>query len=281
VTEEYHVADIPIGTSGRSAADVARAAALKAGEILMDRFHKVKEISFKGRGNIVTDVDLEVERELFAILASEFPDAALLGEESAKVRADEGLVWIVDPLDGTRNYASGIPIFSTVVGLALDGEVLVGVNYDPARNDMFEAERGKGAYHNGKPIHVSETGALEDSILGMDLSYNNEGAVNGLDVIREIWPDMQTARIIGSAAMGISYAAAGLTDLYFHHQLEPWDQVAGLLLVEEAGGIVTDRNGKRAGLYSDGLVASNRALHAEFMRSTDGMAWRRPTHEMI
>ena len=272
--------DIPIGSSGRSAAEVARAAALKAGEILMDRLDTVKEVSFKGRGNIVTDVDMEVEREVFTLLAAEYPDAALLGEESAKVRADEGLAWIVDPLDGTRNYASGIPIFSTVVGLALDGEVLVGVNYDPARNDMFEAEKGGGAYHNGEPIHVSETSALEDSILGMDLSYNNEGAVNGLDVIREIWPDMQTARIIGSAAMGISYAAAGLTDLYFHHQLEPWDQVAGLLLVEEAGGVVTDRTGKRAGLYSDGLVASNAALHGEFMRRTDGMAWRRPTHAL-
>ena len=115
----------------------------------------------------------------------------------------------------------------------------------------------------------------------MDMSYNNEGAANGLDVVRDIWPDMQTARIIGSAAMGISYAAAGLTDLYFHHQLEPWDQVAGLLLVEEAGGVITDRTGKRAGLYSDGLVASNAGLHTEFMRRTDGMAWRRPTHELV
>ena len=279
--EEDDLADIPVGTSGRSAAEVARAAALKAGEILMDRLHSVKEVSFKGRGNIVTDVDMEVEREVFAILGAEFPHAALLGEESAKVRADEGLVWIVDPLDGTRNYALGIPIFSTVVGLALDGEVLVGVNYDPARNDMFEAERGKGAFLNRARIHVSETTAIEDGILGMDMSYNNEGAANGLDVIRGIWPDMQTARIIGSAAMGISYAAAGLTDLYFHHQLEPWDQVAGLLLVEEAGGVVTDRTGKRAGLYSDGLVASNGPLHAEFMRRTDGMAWRSPTHELV
>ena len=272
--------DIPVGLSGRSAADVAREATLKAGEILMDRFHKVKEVSFKGRGNIVTNVDVEVEHEVLALLAAEFPDAALLGEESANVRADEGLVWIVDPLDGTRNYASGIPIFSTVVGLALNGEVLVGVNYDPNRNDMFEAERGKGAFLNGTRINVSEATAIADGILGMDLSYNNDGAINGMDVIHEIWPDMQTARIIGSAAMGISYAAAGLTDLYFHHQLESWDQVAGLLLVEEAGGIVTDRTGKRAGLYSDGLVASNKTLHAEFMRRTTDMAWRRSTHAL-
>jgi myo-inositol-1(or 4)-monophosphatase len=273
--------DIPAGRSGASAAEVARGVALRAGEVLMDRFSTVLSVSFKGRGNIVTDVDMAVEQEMRAMLGDEYPDVTFLGEETADARADGGLVWIVDPLDGTRNYASGIPYFSTVVGLALDGEVLVGVNYDPLRNDMFEAERGKGAFLNGERIAVSARTALEDGIIGMDLSYNNEGAVNGLDVIRSIWPGMQTARIMGSSAMGISYAAAGLTDLYFHHQLEPWDQVAGLLLVEEAGGIITDRAGSRAGLYSDGLIASNGTLHADFMHKTEGMAWRRPTHEMV
>jgi fructose-1,6-bisphosphatase/inositol monophosphatase family enzyme len=271
--------DIPKSVTGKPAIEVARVAAIRAGEILMDRFHSVKKVSYKGRGNIVTDVDTAVEEEMFAILGREYPDMALLGEESVAGRGDSGHVWIVDPLDGTRNYASGIPFFSTVVGLALDGEVLVGINFDPARNDMFEAERGRGAFLNGERIRVSGKTAIDDSILGMDLSYNNEGAINGLDVIGSIWPGMQTARIMGSAAMGLSYAAAGLTDLYFHHQLEPWDQVAGMLLVEEAGGVITDRTGKRAGLYSDGLIASNSTIHAEFMRRTEGLAWRRPAHE--
>ena len=271
--------DIPKSATGKPAIEVARMAVIRAGEILMDRFHSVKKVSYKGRGNIVTDVDTAVEEEMFAILGREYPDMALLGEESAAGRGDSGYVWIVDPLDGTRNYASGIPFFSTVVGLALDGEVLVGINFDPARNDMFEAERGRGAFLNGERMKVSGKTAIEDSILGMDLSYNNEGAINGLDVIGSIWPGMQTARIMGSAAMGLSYAAAGLTDLYFHHQLEPWDQVAGMLLVEEAGGVITDRTSKRAGLYSDGLIASNSTLHAEFMRRTEGLAWRRPTHD--
>jgi fructose-1,6-bisphosphatase/inositol monophosphatase family enzyme len=271
---------IPESTSGESARAVAHAAALHGGRVLMEHLDRVKSVSFKGRGNIVTDVDVLVEGEILAILRREFPDMGILAEESAGVRADAGYVWIVDPLDGTRNYASGIPFFSVVVGLALDGEVLVGVNYDPVRDEMFEAERGAGAFLNGQPIRVSERPAIEDSILGMDLSYNNEGAVNGLDVIRSIWPDMQTARIMGSAALGISYAAAGRTDLYFHHQLEPWDQVAGMLLVEEAGGVITDRTGARAGLYSDGLIASSTALHAEFMRRTDGLPWRSPTHHL-
>ena len=271
------MAVIPEGTSGRSAAEVARTVALRAGEILLERFHGTKKVSYKGRGNIVTDVDMAVEGEILATLRREYPQFGLLGEESEGARADTGYVWIVDPLDGTRNYASGLPFYSVVVGLALDGEPLVGVNYDPARAEMFEAERGKGATLDGEPIRVSEKSSLDDSILGMDLSYDNIGAVNGLEVIRTIWPGMQTARIMGSAALGISYAAAGRTDLYFHHQLAPWDQVAGILLVEEAGGVITDRSGNRAGLYSDGLIASNAGLHAEFMRRTEGMAWRTPT----
>ena len=269
---------IPKSTSGKSALDVAREAARLAGKTLVERFSGVIDVSFKGRGNIVTDVDTQVEGQVLELLGREYPDMAQVGEESAGGSVDTGYVWIVDPLDGTRNYASGIPFFSVVVGLALDGEVLVGVNYDPLRDDMFEAERGKGAFLNGRRLRVSEKAALEDCIIGMDLSYNNEGAVNGMEVITSIWPGMQTARIMGSSALGISYAAAGLTDLYFHHQLEPWDQVAGLLLVREAGGVITDRTGRPAELYSDGLLASNATLHAEFMRKTDGMAWRRPTH---
>ena len=270
--------EIPGGTSGRTAAEVAREVALKAGKTLMDRFYETKNVSYKGRGNIVTDVDTAVEKDALALLKREFPHMGLLGEESSGVKADQGYVWIVDPLDGTRNYASGIPFFSVVVGLALDGETLLGVNLDPFRSEVFHAEMGKGAYLNDRPIRVSQKSTIADSIVGVDLSYNNEGAVNGLDVIRSIWPGMQTARIMGSSALGISYAAAGRTDLYFHHQLQPWDQVAGVLLVEEAGGVITDRAGNRAGLYSDGLIASKATLHAEFMRRTDGMAWRNATH---
>ena len=273
--------EIPHSESGKSARQVARDAALRAGEILVQRFRTSINVSYKGRGNIVTDVDTEVEEEVLGILRREYPAMGLLGEESSGVHAGTGYVWIVDPLDGTRNYASGIPFFSTVIGMALDGEVLVGVNYDPVRGDLFEAERGGGAFLNGQRVTVSARTELAESIIGTDLSYNNQGAANGLQVVREIWPGMQTARIMGSAALGLSYAAAGRTDLYFHHQLEPWDQVAGLLLVKEAGGVVTDRTGRRAGLYSDGIVASNRALHSEFMRRTDGMPWRAPTRAVV
>ncbi len=275
------MARIPISTSGKTALEVAREIASQAGEILADRFYKVKEVSFKGVGDIVTDVDKESEALMRSVLDREYPEMGFLGEESLGDRADSGYVWIVDPVDGTRNYAAGIPVVSLVIGLALDGEVVVGVNYDPLLKEMFYAERGKGAFLNGEPIKVSEKTTFGECTLAADISYGGEGSLYSLDVIKKLWPELWGVRILGSSALGLSYAAAGRVDLYFHHRLSPWDQVAGMLLIEEAGGIVTDRSGKRANLYSDGLVASNRALNAEFLRKTEGMDWRMPTQRAV
>ena len=164
--------------------------------------------------------------------------------------------------------------------MALDGEVLVGVTYDPMLNEMFHAERGKGVYLNDQRIHVSDKATIAESMLGVDLSYGHEGSVHALDVIKSIWPDMWSVRVMGSSALGLAYAASGRYDLYFHGGVSPWDQVSGMLLVEEAGGVVTDRTGKRADLYSDGLIASSRTLHSEFMRRIDGMEWCNPTRKL-
>ena len=253
---------------------MARIAAREAGALLLERFGDVRDVRLKSPGNPVTDVDLAAERLVMERLSSEYPGMAVLGEESPGLPYDEGYVWIVDPLDGTRNYAIGVPHFSVVVGLVLDGEPLVGVNYDPVRDEMFDAELGGGAFLNGQPITVSKKPEMPDAIVGTDLSYDGDGAANGLDVIRGMWPYFQALRVMGSAALGIAYTAAGRHDLYFHHRLEPWDQVAGILLVREAGGMVTDRKGGHAGLDSDGLIASNAALHEEFLKLTDGTAWR-------
>ena len=269
--------NIPHSVSGATAIQIARGAALAAGKVLLDRFHQPKQVSFKSPGNIVTDVDRKIERQILSTLSEQFPATGLLGEESFGGKRDNGLTWVVDPIDGTRNYASGIPFYSVVIGLALDGEPLCGVTYDPVRDEMFHAERGKGAFLNDQRITISEKTALSDSVFGTDLSYNIDGAANSLGVVRHVWPNMQTVRIMGSAALGICYVAAGRTDLFFHHQLEPWDQITGLLLVEEAGGLATDRTGKRAQLYSDGLIATSHTLHGLFMRATEGLPWREPT----
>ena len=139
-----------------------------------------------------------------------------LGEESAGDRADQGYVWVVDPVDGTRNYAAGIPCVSLVIGLALDGEVQVGVTYDPLLKEMFHAERDKGAFLNDKPVHISDKTNLGEGILGMDMSYGKEMSMHGLDVFKAIWPDMWAVRLLGSSALGLAYAACGRYDLYFH-----------------------------------------------------------------
>ena len=130
---------------------------------------------------------------------------------------------------------------------------------------------------NGQPITISDKQSLEPAVFGIDMSYDDQGAANTLDVIRALWPGIQTVRIMGSAALGLSWAAAGRFDIFLHDNLEPWDQAAGLLLVEEAGGLRVDRSGKRASLLSDGIIAANAALLRDFLRKTDGHPWRAPT----
>lgn len=270
-------ANLPVGTSGRSARTVATEACLVAGEILRKRFQGALTVTYRSRGNIVTDADIQAEQAVLALLRTEFPDAGFLAEESSKPSAGEQTrpyLWVVDPLDGTKNFSQGIPFFSVVVALAHQGKVVLGATYDPVREEMFLAEEGKGATLNGKPIHVSRKPTLEESTLGFDTGYNDEKALTAIKLLATLWPRMQTVRVMGSAALGLAYAASGRLDLYFHHALSPWDIAAGLILLPEAGGLFTDRNGKPAGLYADGLIASNAELHRRFLAATEGSSWR-------
>ncbi|MCH2305441.1 MAG: inositol monophosphatase [SAR202 cluster bacterium] len=264
-----------VGKNGKDVLEVAKEVALEAGDLLMRRFRSVLEINYKGRGNIVTDVDKEAQDLIQRSLFAEFPEIRFVGEESENPNISNGLCWIVDPIDGTRNFASGIPIFSIVIGLISDSNTIVGVNYDPIRNDMFEAKLGSGTRLNGKLMQVSAQTKISECIIGMDMSYSNQGGANSLDVVKSIWPGMQTLRIMGSSALGLSYVSSGMIDLYFNHQLSAWDQVAGILLVNEAGGYVIDRNNQQAQVKSDGIIASNRELLSEFMELTKGMNWRK------
>ena len=253
----------------------ARNIAYSAGEILQEWWPKAKNVKQKGINDIVTNVDMESEKYIRDQIAFYFPEQGIYGEEESGDDPQQGYVWIIDPVDGTRNYAWGIPFFSLVIALAKDGEIITGVNYDPLHGEMFHAAKRKGAYLNENEIKVSRTESLEGSILGMDLAYEDEkGTIDMLNAVAKLWPRLKTTRIMGSSALGLSYVAAGRTDIYFHHQLQPYDQAAGLLLVEEAGGIVTDRQGIRAGLYSNGIIASCSALHEDFMKETKSFSWR-------
>jgi len=265
---------IPKSRSDRSAMDVAVDAARISGRILQERFRTSKQISFKGPTDIVTDVDLAAEKAVLALLREEYPGFGILAEESKPVESASPFTWVVDPLDGTRNYANGIPHFCTVVALACGDEPVLGVTYDPVREEMFTAEEGKGAFINGEPLSVPEGRELGMALLCCDLGYVDEKAGVALDMIRSLWPGLQSLRLMGSAALGVAYAAAGRVDLYFHHSLMPWDIAAGLLLVREAGGVVVDKQGNSANLRTPSVIAANPFLVDRFLQATDGHPWR-------
>ncbi|MSQ06365.1 MAG: inositol monophosphatase [Dehalococcoidia bacterium] len=269
-------ATLPSSRSGRSALELAVEAARRGGQVIRDRFLTQKEIRFKGRADIVTDVDLASEREILGLLRAEYPQLGVLAEESAPVASETGspYSWVVDPLDGTRNYASGIPHFCVVVALALGEEIALGVTYDPMQEEMFTAQAGQGAFLNGNPIAVSARQELGECLVGFDLGYVDAKAVLALDMMRGLWPGFQSMRLMGSSALGMAYAAAGRLDLYFHHSLSPWDVASGLLLAREAGGEVVDRQGQRALLHTPSVIASSQHLIDRFLTATHGAPWR-------
>ncbi len=272
--DENDASFIPPSVSGRTALDVSIEAAQRAGEIIRQRFQTDKEVRFKGRADIVTDVDLAAERVILDLVREEFPQFSILSEESSPVETGSPFTWVVDPIDGTRNFAEGIPHFCVVVALARGSETVMGVTYDPIKDETFTAQVGRGAFLNGERIAVSERQEIPDCVISFDLGYYDEKAATALDMIRSLWPGFQTMRLLGSSALGMAYAAAGRVDLYFHHSLSPWDSAAGLLLAREAGGNVVDRQGNDANLFTPSVIVSSQRLIDRFLAATEGLAWR-------
>ena len=265
---------IPPSQSGRTALEVSIEAAQRAGEVIRERFLTEKEISFKGRADIVTDVDLAAEKVILDLVREEYPQFSILSEESNPIETGSPYTWVIDPIDGTRNFAEGIPHFCVVVALAKGSDMVVGVTYDPIKEETFTAESGRGAFLNGTPISVSERLEILNCVLGFDLGYVDQKAGTALDMIRFLWPGFQTMRLMGSSALGMAYAAAGRIDLYFHHSLSPWDSASGLLLAREAGGNVVDRQGNDANLFTPSVIVSSPHLIERFLQATDGLEWR-------
>ena len=289
--------DLPLSQSGHTPLEVARRCAQEAARIVMERWGKPQDVRAKGRGNIVTAADLASERAIQAILVAEYPDHSILSEETAggwvegqgsRVRgavtrdpwpltpggSGGGWMWVVDPLDGTRNYLSGIPLFCINIALCYDEEPLLGLTYEPVRGEEFRAQQGGGVFLNDRPIHASTKESVMASVLAIDMGYDDARAARALSLVRELWPGMQSVRIIGSAALGLAYAACGRFDLFAHHMLYPWDIAAGILLVREAGGAITDRDGGPVSVRSEGVIAGAPGAHADFLRLAAGRAWR-------
>lgn len=248
----------------RDILSVARDAALKAGGILRDNIHGIREITFKGDINLVTEMDMRSERAVVETLLASFPDHGIIAEEETMIRNGSGFTWIVDPLDGTTNYAHGYPCFSVSIALEKDDEIVLGVVYDPMRDELFSAQKGKGAFLNGKPIKVSGIDALIRSLLATGFPYDRKvSEKNNLDYFHDLLMASQEVRRDGSAALDLCYVASGRFDGFWELKLKPWDVAAGSLIVTEAGGRVSDLSGSRFSIHDDEILASNGKVHEQ------------------
>lgn len=222
-------------------------------------------IKTKGRADYVTQVDTDIQNFLARELGSRFPDIQFLGEEEGLHEMSGDTYWILDPIDGTTNLIHDYQ--HSVVSLALceKGEITMGVVYDPFREDVYHAQKGKGSFLNGSPIHVSEAESLSETIVSVGTSpYDRELSEQNFQRIRRVFDSAQDIRRTGTAAMDLAYVACGRTGGFFEPRLSPWDFAAGQLLVREAGGMVTDFAGKTLNLSARGsVVASNGKIHEE------------------
>ena len=268
------IIEIPRSASRLAALEVAVEAARRAGGLLIERYHSEKSISYKGRADMVTDVDLAAEGKILALLREEYPDFGILSEESPAESGESGFTWIVDPLDGTRNYALQVPHFCVMVALAHGNEPVIGVTYDPLREEIFTAETGKGAFMNGMAVEATRHSSLEECVLAFEMGYIDDMAAKALKLVGGLWPNMQAVRVMGSAGLGLAYAACGRVDLFFHHKLSPWDIAAGIILTREAGGLVVDRYGGSRCLEDGSVIASSPHIVQCFFDATEGMDWR-------
>lgn len=250
--------------------DVAVAAARAAGEILRQGFGGRQMIRYKGTFDLVTAMDEEAERVVTRILRESFPDHGLYAEEggSHTGAAGENARWIIDPLDGTTNYAHGFPFFAVSIALERAGEATIGVVYNPVLEEIFVASRGGGATLNGEPIHVSDTPELTRALLCSGFPYDRSVAPAAVDLWGRFTMLTQGMRRTGSAALDLCYVAAGRFDAYYERHVFPWDIAAGSLIVAEAGGTVTNYRGDGLDLDCGEIVASNGLLHATVVSVT-------------
>lgn len=266
--------NLPMATSGRPALEVARECAAEAKRITASAYGQVVVTETKGRGNIATEADLAVEQAAKAILTREFPDHAILAEETAAATRSGDWMWVVDPIDGTKNFSRGLPHFGFGIALCYDSEPMLALSLQPVLGDEFAATKGHGCTLNGVPCQVSEAGSLRESVVALDMGYNDARGARQLQTAAALWPGMQGLRITGSAVLGPAYVAAGRWDIYVHLDLRPWDIAGGILLVREAGGVVTDRDGAPATIFSESAVCANAAVHGDFMKLASEIPWR-------
>lgn len=265
--------ELPASATGASAATVAGQCAEAANRIIQAGYGQAAVAGVKGRGNVVTETDFAVERAVTAILRREYPEHAILSEETAATTRSDGWLWVIDPLDGTKNFSRGIPHFAFTIALCFAGEPILGLTTHPLLGDTFLAIRGLGTTLNGSPVTVTDCATVKDAVVAIDLGYDDTRAAQLLATASHLWPGMQSLRITGSAALGFAYLAAGRWDIYLHSDLEPWDIAAGLILVREAGGVVLQRDGAPATIESRAILAATPGVRTDFSALAGHLPW--------
>ncbi len=238
----------------------------EAGQLILERFQSGFTISHKGRINLVTDVDLAAEELIVARIRDAFPGHSILAEEKHNVARAEAVNWVVDPLDGTTNYAHGYPVFTVSIGLEIARELEWGAVFDPLRNELYTARRGLGARCNNVLLHVSGIQSLDESLLATGFPYDiRTSRQNNLDNFCAFALRSQGVRRSGSAALDLCHVASGRLDGFWELKLNPWDCAAGYLIIRESGGTVTNFRGLPGSIYDGEVIASNGLIHDEML----------------
>jgi myo-inositol-1(or 4)-monophosphatase len=252
--------------------EVALEAARRAGGVLRDDFGVHPEIKYKGEVDLVTETDERAEEVIRGVLLGAYPPYGVLGEEGGETAGDENARWIVDPLDGTTNFAHGFPMFAVSIALEKTGEVVLGVVHDPIGEETFVAERGQGARLNGENISISDTEGLMRALVVTGFPYDRDEAPAAVDLFGRFSVRAQGMRWLGSAALDLCYVAAGRLDAYYERGIHAWDVAAAGLILEEAGGTITDYKGRPFETEGAEMVASNGSLHHALIELTSEFA---------
>ncbi len=249
-------------------------AANAAGEIIRASWQQPRSIDYKGAIDLVTSVDREAERKIVALLQCEFPDHGIIAEEETVIEGKtEGYRWIIDPLDGTTNFAHGYPHVAVSIALERSAEVILGMVYDPLRRECFRAVKGQGATLNGATIRTSTVGALDKALLATGFPYDRRENVDYyLEFFKAFLTRCQGIRRNGAAALDLCYVASGRIDGFWELKLKPWDVAAGALIVAEAGGSVSNFSGAPFSIDGNETLASNGRIHAEMVNALNSVA---------
>jgi myo-inositol-1(or 4)-monophosphatase len=242
-------------------------AVIHAGDVMMAHFGRGVRVDKKGTIDLVTEADIAIERDFRRLIGDRFPDHAILAEEfGGAAEAGSKPCWVFDPIDGTTNFAHGLPMFCSSLALEVDGHPVVAAVYDPTRRELFTAEEGRGAFLNGRPLHVSSASELVDALLVTGFPYDVHRRVDEIvGLFAAFVGRARAVRRLGSAALDLSYVAAGRMDAFWEADLKPWDIAAGALLVSEAGGRITSLSGDPFASRGGQVLASNGPLHDQLL----------------